>query len=379
MEKKIEEQKQIIENRLIESIKNKENVTKERMEEAEKINFKSIPETVLATDEFGFIKKEGILNTNIDPKEKQKELLKINARIEKWNTMLSQYELFTKSKFSKLKSRTRKGVPDSLRGYVWQQFAEVSKYHQPNIYKQLVEDKECDPDTEAVILKDLDRTFPHNFIFKDKYGQGQRSLYHVLRAYSKYNKDTGYVQGMGFITALLLTYMDEESSIFLLHSLMKKHDLEQFYLPDFPGLKKTFYVQLCLMKKYIPKVYEVLKKNEVMPSMYASEWYITCFTRELDFKILVRIFDVFLLEKNKIMYRFALAFLKLKEEKFLNAKGGIAGVMSVFKDILLVDDVEHIFKIAFDFPFRRKFIKHCEEEYEKVKNDPKNEFMSLLL
>ena len=65
--------------------------------------------------------------------------------------MLSQYELFTKSKFSKLKSRTRKGVPDSLRGYVWQQFAEVSKYHQPNIYKQLVEDKECDPDRGAVV------------------------------------------------------------------------------------------------------------------------------------------------------------------------------------------------------------------------------------
>ena len=375
MEKKVEEQKQIIENRLIESIKNKENVTKERMEEAEKINFKSIPEKVMATDEFGFIKKEENVNTNVNTKE----LLKINARIEKWNTMLSQYETFTTSKFSKLKSRTRKGVPDSLRGYVWQQFAEVSKYHQPNLYKQLVEDKECDPDIEAVILKDLDRTFPHNFIFKDKYGQGQRSLYHVLRSYSKYNKDTGYVQGMGFITALLLTYMDEESSFFLLHSLMKKYDLEQFYLPDFPGLKKTFYVQLCLMKKYIPKVYEVLKKNDVMPSMYASEWYITCFTRELDFKVLVRIFDVFLLEKNKIMYRFALAFLKLKEEKFLSAKGGIAGVMQVFKDILVVDDVEHIFKIAFDFPFRRKFIKHCEEEYEKVKNDKDNEFMSLLL
>ena len=144
MEKKIEEQKQIIENRLIESIKNKENVTKERMEEAEKINFKSIPETVLATDEFGFIKKEDNLNTNIDPKEKQKELLKINARIEKWNTMLSQYELFTKSKFSKLKSRTRKGVPDSLRGYVWQQFANVSFYYKPNIYNSLVENKDFD-------------------------------------------------------------------------------------------------------------------------------------------------------------------------------------------------------------------------------------------
>lgn len=103
----------------------------------------------------------------------------------------------------------------------------------------LVESKDCDPEAEAVILKDLDRTFPHNFIFQDKYGSGQRQLYHVLSAYSKYNKSTGYVQGMGFITALLLTYMDQESSFFFLDCLMKKYGLEGFYLPDFPELKKN--------------------------------------------------------------------------------------------------------------------------------------------
>ncbi len=57
MEKKIEEQKQIIENRLIESIKNKENVTKERMEEAEKINPPQINSNELALENTANYKK----------------------------------------------------------------------------------------------------------------------------------------------------------------------------------------------------------------------------------------------------------------------------------------------------------------------------------
>ena len=100
---------------------------------------------------------------------------------------------------------------------------------------------------------------------------------------------------------------------------MKNYGLEGFYLPDFPELKKTFYVMLCLMKKHLPKVYDMLKKNDVMPSMYALEWFITLFTRELDFKILVRIFDTFLLEGFKVIYRFIFGFLKLKEEKIIRS------------------------------------------------------------
>ena len=36
---------------------------------------------------------------------------------------------------------------------------------------------------------------------------------------------------MGFIAALLLTYMDEESTFFMMESLMKKYELEGLYKP----------------------------------------------------------------------------------------------------------------------------------------------------
>ena len=363
-----------IEHRLVESIKKRENVTKERMEQAEKINFGAVPDKVISTDEFGFIKKDTEHKelTEEEKETKRKEMLKTNARIEKWNVMIEQISAIPNSellKRSKLKSRTRKGIPDSLRGFIWQTFADVNQYYKADLYKQLCESKDIDEETETVILKDLDRTFPHIYHFKDKYGTGQRSLYRVLSSYSKYNKSTGYVQGMGFISALLLTYMNEEMSFFLLHALMKKkeYNMEGFYLDGFPQLKPTFYVLLSLMKKHLPKIYEAFSKYDMMPSMYASEWFITLFSRELDFKILVRIFDVFLLEGFKIIYRFCLGFLKLKEERFVNAKNGLVGLMTEMKDLFANVDIDELFKVSFGFSISRDFIKKCVNSFSAQK------------
>ena len=183
---------------------------------------------------------------------------------------------------------------------------------------------------------------------------------------------------MGFIVAVFLSYMDEESSFFMLDSLMKKYGLEGFYKPNFPDLKKTFYILLNLMKKFLPKIYELFKKEGMMPSMYASEWFICVFSRNLEFNTLVRIFDVFLLEGYKVIYRFALAFLKLKEEKFLVGKDGLASIMKTMNECTEDVDVEKVFKIAFGFSLSRKYIDKLGIEYETIKNNQKNEFVSQL-
>ena len=42
--------------------------------------------------------------------------------------MLINFDEFYKNKFNKLKERTRKGVPDSLRGLIWQVLADINVY-----------------------------------------------------------------------------------------------------------------------------------------------------------------------------------------------------------------------------------------------------------
>jgi hypothetical protein len=371
-----------IESKLITSIEKKENANRENLDLAGKINFKTIPDKIIETDEFGFLKKverpgeTPYENKDQENKTEKNDLLLINSRTEKWIYMLEHYDLFSTKKFSKLKQRTRKGIPDNLRSNVWQLFGEMKKYYKKDLFNKISKEK-LDEDTEETIIKDLDRTYPSCQLFTDKYGNGQRKLFKVLSCYSLYNKEIGYVQGMSFIVALFLIYMDEESTFFMLDSVMNKYEMKGIYLPGFPDLKKKFYVLLNLEKKFLPKIYEVFKRDNILPSLYSSEWFLCLFTKDLKFKYVVRIFDVFLLEGFKVIYRFALAFLKLREKSFIQSNG-IMETMNALHETLDNVDVETIFNVAFGFHLSKDQIKKYEAEYEKNKNNNNDEFMSQL-
>ena len=371
-----------IESKLITSIEKKENANRENLDLAGKINFKTIPDKIIETDEFGFLKKverpgeTPYENKDQENKTEKNDLLLINSRTEKWIYMLEHYDLFSTKKFSKLKQRTRKGIPDNLRSNVWQLFGEMKKYYKKDLFNKISKEK-LDEDTEETIIKDLDRTYPSCQLFTDKYGNGQRKLFKVLSCYSLYNKEIGYVQGMSFIVALFLIYMDEESTFFMLDSVMNKYEMKGIYLPGFPDLKKKFYVLLNLEKKFLPKIYEVFKRDNILPSLYSSEWFLCLFTKDLKFKYVVRIFDVFLLEGFKVIYRFALAFLKLREKSFIQSNG-IMETMNALHETLDNVDVDTIFNVAFGFHLSKDQIKKYEAEYEKNKNNNNDEFMSQL-
>ena len=51
------------------------------------------------------------------------------------------------------------------------------------------------------------RTFPTHPYFKDDNGLGQTALCNVLKAYSMFDVEVTYCQGMNFVAGLLLTYV----------------------------------------------------------------------------------------------------------------------------------------------------------------------------
>ena len=369
-----------LENKLKHSITNAENINKKDFELATEINYKSIPDKIYETDEFGFIQSEE--NQKGTPKkpennnDKKKYLLLINSRTEKWLYMLNNYETFYKKKYNKLKKRTRKGIPDNLRSNVWQLFADIKSIYKKGLFQELCNQK-SDQDAEEVILKDLDRTFPSCQLFAEKYGGGQRKLFSVLSCFSKYQKEIGYVQGMSFFTALFLTYMDEESTFFMLNSLMEKYNMKRVFSPGFPDLNKLFYVLLNLEKKFVPNVYYIFQRDLIAPSLYATEWFICLFSKYLNFNFVVRIFDTFLLEGFKVIYRFALGILKIKEKYFLESKN-MPMTLNVLRKHIENQDLDNLFNLAFGFHLSRDTITKLENEYEKVKENSKDEFISQL-
>ena len=183
---------------------------------------------------------------------------------------------------------------------------------------------------------------------------------------------------MGFIVGFFLTYMEEESAFFMFDSLIKNYGFGELLLSGFPKLKSILFVYLNLLKKFMPTVYEFFKNQKFPHSYYAAYFFIYMFSNKLKFNVLARVFDVFLLEGYKIVYRVALALIKINKEKFLKKEIDLGFIMDFFQNSIADINPESLIETAFIFRFSSKDIQKFEDEYEKVKNNPKNEFIKQL-
>ncbi|KAG6743068.1 hypothetical protein POTOM_054013 [Populus tomentosa] len=269
-------------------------------------------------DRFGFVKQE----VNNSPHGLTKgrsayEFEREERRVRKWRKMIgvggSDWKLYVQRKPHVVKRRIRKGIPDCLRGLVWQLISGSRDLllMNPGVYEQLVIYETSA--SELDIIRDISRTFPSHVFFQQRHGPGQRSLYNVLKAYSVYDRDVGYVQGMGFLAGLLLLYMSEEDAFWLLAALLKgavHAPMEGLYQVGLPLVQQYLFQFDCLMKEHMPKLGEHFTQEIINPSMYASQWFITVFSYSFPFHLALRIWDVFLYEGVKIVFKVGLALLK---------------------------------------------------------------------
>jgi len=264
----------------------------------------------------------------------------------------------------KLKTRTRKGIPDCHRGVVWQKFAEIAKFKEEKYtddYKSVLNDYSFEPVTEEEIKDDIDKTFIKNVWFRDKYLHGQRLLFSCLKAYEKYNKNVLYIKGMAFLGAIFLTYMDEQSTFWMLHSLIdnSKYNLKTLHLKNSNSdteIKLIYYKLLSLLKKHVGKVYDHFKAKFMHPSMYASQWFLSLFSANFKFELLTRFLDVYLLEREKVVYRIALGLLKINEERIINAKH-VEEISTIMTTIGEYFNIQDLFNIAFEFSISKTHLK----------------------
>jgi hypothetical protein len=84
----------------------------------------------------------------------------------------------------------------------------------------------------------------------------------VLKANAVYNKDTGYCQGMGFIAAMLLMYMEEEDAFWVLVQLCTSptFKMEGVWKPGLPSIGKCFFILDKLMEENLPKIHQHMVK-----------------------------------------------------------------------------------------------------------------------
>lgn len=123
---------------------------------------------------------------------------------------------------------------DSLRGEIWKLICKVHKsksQYKRGIIRKFIEQE--DTQVSRKITKDLGRTFPGNEEFKIPHETGNNRLYNVLKAFSAYDPETGYCQGMNFITGVLLQMMpDQEDAFWCLVYVMFVRDWRSIFSND---------------------------------------------------------------------------------------------------------------------------------------------------
>lgn len=182
-----------------------------------------------------------------------------------WSDILSKWRRATWSERPRgLQTLVRKGVPEALRGEVWQLLAGCHDDEKSmNEAFRLLISKESP--CENVILRDINRTFPGHAYFQEE--SGQQALYKLSKAYSIYDSEVGYCQGLSFLIASLLLHMPEEQAFNLLVKIMYRYEIREIYKTNFECLHLRFFQLESLIREFMPELYEHFVDINVEPHM----------------------------------------------------------------------------------------------------------------
>eukprot|EP00929_Paragymnodinium_shiwhaense_P085524 TRINITY_DN45934_c1_g1_i1.p1 TRINITY_DN45934_c1_g1~~TRINITY_DN45934_c1_g1_i1.p1 ORF type:complete len:411 (-),score=115.13 TRINITY_DN45934_c1_g1_i1:37-1269(-) len=282
--------------------------------------------------------------------------------LEQWRVICIDFHRFRAKWPDKCKLLIRQGIPEFLRGSVWQKLAlsrELLQKHPADVYDQMcrVKSAPCEGD----IVRDINRTFPKHVLYRDRQGLGQQQLLNVLRAYSVFNAEVGYCQGMGFICGVLLMYMREDDAFLMLISLLENYRMEGLFMPNLPLLNKYFFQLQRLLEMQMPLLYNHLVQQGVEPTMYASQWFMTVCIYNFPFSTVVRVWDIFLAEGVKIVFRIALALLKLNQETLLNE--GFEQILQTLKLAPSRVESDTLIRVGLSIKLKNKTLKDIEAEW----------------
>ncbi|MBN3271649.1 TBD2B protein, partial [Polyodon spathula] len=262
-----------------------------------------------------------------------------------------------------LKGLIRSGIPHEHRSKVWKWCVcfHVKKFRDtvpPDYFNQLLQEalEKQNPASKQIEL-DLLRTLPNNKHYASPTSEGIQKLRNILLAFSWRNPDIGYCQGLNRLAAVALLYLDQEDAFWCLVAIVEVFMPRDYYTKTLLGSQVDQRVFKDLMSEKLPRLHAHFEQYKVDFSLITFNWFLVVFVDSVVSDILFKIWDSFLYEGPKIIFRFALALFKYKEEEMLKLQDS----MAIFKYLRYfthaVLDARKLMSIAFGgmnpFPLRQ--------------------------
>ena len=313
-------------------------------------------------DEYGYIKTydqkhEEFYLTNIVPKFKKRD--------EAWFDYIKKVggTFQVNPEDSKFKKMVRMGIPDEMRPMIWAKLAGVFEKMDklPTLYTQTCDAIATIPqDVHNQIMLDVARTFPKSSLNLD-------SLTKILHAFAVIHPEIGYCQSLNFIAAVCLTVMKQEDQAFILLVLIVEDYLpKEYFTPAMTGYQVDLTMITILLKERTPDVYNLAKEKNFLWIQATSNWVLTLFSNTLPMSTVLRIWDSFLLEGQKVIFRVGLAIIKMHHEELKLSKERDFGKTLKYIEHNLVDQ-DTLMDLAFGLKaFSRKHLMDLRTKAHQI-------------
>ncbi|XP_030023940.2 USP6 N-terminal-like protein isoform X3 [Manduca sexta] len=247
---------------------------------------------------------------------------KVNIEVErekKWVKMLAHWD--TPETKQKLHRRIYKGIPNSLRINTWCKLLQVNriKFENPGKYQDMLKLGKLWSTDVRQIDSDVNRQFREHQFYRERYSEKQCALFNVLCAYSIYNSEVGYCQGMSGLAGVLLMYMDEEDAFWALAILLsdKRYAMHGLFIEGFPKLTRFLEHHDKILTKFMPKLKHHFDKFGLDAILYSLKWFFVCFVERVPFSLCLRVWDIYLLDGERVITAMAYTILKLHKKAIM--------------------------------------------------------------
>ena len=105
--------------------------------------------------------------------------------------------------------------------------------------------------------------------------------------------------------------MPEEQAFCILVKIMFDYSLRDLFKLGFETLHLKFYQLERLMQDQLPDLFDHFLELGLEAHMYASQWFLTLFTAKFPLSMVFHILDLFLCDGIDVIFRVALALLKV--------------------------------------------------------------------
>jgi hypothetical protein len=180
------------------------------------------------------------------------------------------------------------------------------------------------PDAELcdVIQRDLGRTLPTHCLFRDSASVGQIELRRILHAYCVFDPDVGYCQGMGFVVSMLLLHAPEDEAFWMFVQMMfgRQFQMREMYRQGFPLLQHFLAILRRLLHRFQPSLHRHFDEQGIDVAFFATQWFMTLFSYQFNISLVCRIWDLFISEGWKVVFKVAFAILQWDAQRLLGMR-----------------------------------------------------------